>query len=70
VAAGAPAGITMEPAALSLGLGFDALEEHRCELWIGAEHRDHPGAQALGGLLRSAAFTRRLALVPGYEVSG
>jgi DNA-binding XRE family transcriptional regulator len=68
VAAGAPAGITMEPAALALGLGFEPLEEHRCELWIAAAHADHPGAQALAGLLRSAPFTRRLALLPGYEV--
>ncbi len=70
VAAGAPAGVTMEPAALSLGLAFGALEAHSAEVWIGAAWRDHPGAQALGALLRSAPFTRRLALVRGYEVSG
>ena len=69
VASGAPAGVTMEPAAARHGLAFDALELHRCELWIAAEHADHPGAQALGGLLRSSAFRRRLELLPGYEVA-
>lgn len=70
VAAGALAGVTMEPAAAHLGLSFEALEEHRCELWIGAEHRDHPGARSLVSLLGSSAFRRRLELVRGYEVAG
>jgi DNA-binding XRE family transcriptional regulator len=69
VAAGAPAGVTMEPAAAHLGLAFAPLEEHRCELWIAAEHRDHPGAVALAELLRSRAFARRLSVLRGYEVA-
>ena len=68
VAAGAAAGVTMEPAALSLGLAFAALEEHASELWIDARWRAHPGAEAIGALLGAPAFTRRLALVDGYEV--
>ena len=69
VAMGAAAGVTMEPAAAHLGLAFEPLEEHRCELWIAAGHRDHPGARSLVALLGSAAFRRRLGLVRGYEVA-
>jgi molybdate-binding protein len=67
VSHGAPAGVTMEPAALSLDLAFEPLEEHVAELWFDARWRDHPAVDTLAGLLRSTAFTRRLALVGGYE---
>lgn len=68
VAQGATAGVTMEPAAISLGLPFTALEEHVAEVWIDGRWRGHPGALALADVLRSAAFTSRLALVGGYEL--
>jgi DNA-binding XRE family transcriptional regulator len=69
VAHGATAGVTMEPAAISLGLSFAALEEHVAEVWIDARWREHPGAVALADVLRSAAFTSRLGLVGGYELT-
>lgn len=70
VAAGAAAGVTMEPAAISHGLAFTPLEEHTAELWVGANWRGHPAAEALARVLRSAAFTARLALVGGYDLAG
>ena len=59
----------MEPAALRYGLEFNALAEHVVELWFDARWRDHPAVDALGNILRSSAFTRRLALVGGYELT-
>jgi len=68
VAQGATAGVTMEPAAITWGLPFAPLEEHVSEVWIDARWVDHPGAAALADVLRSAAFTSRLALVRGYAL--
>jgi hypothetical protein len=59
----------MEPAAISWGLSFAALEEHVAEVWIDARWREHPGAVALADVLASGAFTSRLALIGGYELS-
>ncbi len=70
VAAGAAAGVTMEPAAIAYGLAFTPLEEHTAELWVGARWRGHPAAEALARVLRSAAFTARLSLVGGYDLAG
>lgn len=69
VAAGAVAGVTMEPAAISCGLAFASLEEHEAEVWVDARWREHPAVEALGTLLRSRAFTARLALVGGYALT-
>jgi transcriptional regulator with XRE-family HTH domain len=68
VAYGAPAGVTMEPAAIGMELAFAPLEEHVAEVWIDARAREHPAAGAIGELLRSGAFTRRLGLVGGYDL--
>jgi len=62
VADGAAAGVTMEPAALSRDLAFEALEEHVVEVWIDERWREHPGADALIGLLRLQTFKTRLVL--------
>jgi DNA-binding XRE family transcriptional regulator len=70
VAYGAPAGVTMEPAAIGLELAFAPLEEHVAEVWIDARWREHPAVAALGDLLRSGAFTKRLGLVGGYDLVG
>ncbi len=69
VANGAPAGVTMEPAALNLGLAFEALEEHVAELWLDGRWTDHPAVDSLANLLRSSAFTQRLGLVGGYQTA-
>ena len=68
VAYGAPAGVTMEPAAIGMELAFAPLEEHVAEVWIDARAREHPAVGAIGELLRSGAFTARLGLVGGYEL--
>jgi DNA-binding XRE family transcriptional regulator len=67
VAEGATAGVTMEPAAIRCRLTFSPLEEHVAELWIDRRWRDHPGVEAIGGVLSSAAFRTRLNLIGGYE---
>lgn len=69
VAAGAGAGVTMEPAALQFGLAFNALEEHVVELWVDARWRAHSGVDAVGAALRSPTFATRLSLVGGYEAT-
>lgn len=66
---GARAGVTMEPAALGHDLAFTAVEEHVAEIWIDRRWRTHPGVDALGGILRTSAFTTRLSLVGGYELA-
>jgi DNA-binding XRE family transcriptional regulator len=70
VADGAAAGVTMEPAALNVGLAFEPLEEHVSELWLDARWREHPAVETFASLLRSSAFTQRLALVGGYQTAG
>jgi transcriptional regulator with XRE-family HTH domain/molybdate-binding protein len=69
VVQGAAAGVTMEPAAIRSELAFESLEEHVAEVWTDARWREHPAAVALADVLRSAAFTSRLALVGGYELA-
>ncbi|MCW3013938.1 MAG: helix-turn-helix protein, partial [Solirubrobacterales bacterium] len=70
VMSGARAGVTMEPAAVHNGLGFLALEEHAVQLWIAPEHRDHPGLDALGGVLVSRTLRSRLGAIGGYDLTG
>ncbi|MCL3861819.1 substrate-binding domain-containing protein [Actinotalea sp. K2] len=67
---GAAAAVTMEPAALSAGLSFTPLEEHHVEIWVAEQHAEHPAALALVELLSTADLIRRLAAIPGYEVTG
>lgn len=62
--------LTIEAAARAFGLGFRALEEHVVELWVGARWAELPEAVALGELLTEERTTRRLALLPGYDVTG
>lgn len=64
------AALTFEPAARRHGLRFVALETHAVELRVAARWTGHPGAEALGGLLASAALRERLALVGGYDLAG
>jgi transcriptional regulator with XRE-family HTH domain len=64
------AALTFEPAAHRHGLRFLPLETHSVELRIAARWTGHPGAEALGDLLASAALRERLALVGGYDLAG
>lgn len=66
----AKAGVTMEAAALAMGLPFAPLEEHEVELWVGHRWSSAPAVAALVEVLISDAFARRAATVPGYDLAG
>lgn len=70
VAGGAPAGVTMEPAASAYGLAFTPLEDHVAEIWVDRRWREHPGVDALVDALRSNRLTARLGALDGYAVAG
>lgn len=69
VASGAPAGLTMEAAARSFGLGFTALEAHTVEVWLDERWAALPAAGALLDALAGPALRSRLELIGGYDVS-
>ena len=69
-ASGAAAGLTMEAAARSFGLGFSPLEEHVVELWLDAQWSALPAAVALIEALGADALRDRLGLIGGYDLSG
>jgi transcriptional regulator with XRE-family HTH domain len=64
------AAVTIESAASAFDLGFLALEEHTVEIWVAERWSAHPGLDALGELLSSAAFTDRASQFGGYELAG
>lgn len=63
------AGVTMEAAAVALGLSFTPLEEHEVELWVDQRWIGEPAVGALIGSLTSAGFAHRAATIPGYDVT-
>lgn len=69
VAAGAAAGLTMEAAARSFGLGFAPLEAHAVEVWIAEAWTTLPAATAVVDVLTSASLRSRLELVGGYDLA-
>jgi molybdate-binding protein len=69
VASGATAGLTMEAAARSFGLGFAPLEEHAVEVWLDARWASLPAAVAFVETLTSASLRSRLELIGGYDLS-
>jgi len=64
------AALTIEPAALLFGLHFNALEEHRVELWVPERFVDHAGVAALMQMLVGSRFRTRLGQFGGYAVAG
>ncbi len=68
-ASGAAAGLTMEAAARSFGLGFNPLEEHVVELWLDAQWSTLPAAMTLIEALGADALRSRLRLIGGYDLS-
>jgi DNA-binding XRE family transcriptional regulator len=64
------AAVTTEAAAHAFGLRFVSLEEHTVEIWVDETWWSHPGVAALGDLLGTAAFARRLAGFGGYDLTG
>ena len=65
----APAGVTMETAALAFGLAFSPLEVHVVELWLDRRWVDLAAAQALVTTLGQPALTRHTDLLGGYDMS-
>ena len=63
------AAVTTEAAARAFGLRFVSLEEHTVEIWVDETWWSHPGVAALGDLLGSASFARRLAGFGGYDLT-
>jgi DNA-binding XRE family transcriptional regulator len=63
------AAVTTEAAARAFGLAFADLEEHTVEVWVDERWLGHPGIDALGELLASAAFTDRVAIFGGYDLA-
>lgn len=62
--------VTIEPAALAAGLAFHPLEQHVCELWVSTALADDIGVAALGEVMESAGFHRRVAAIGGYDLTG
>lgn len=69
VVAGAPAGLTMEPAARSFGLGFVPLEEHTVEVWLDERWATLPAATEMLSTLNASGFRSRLGVIGGYDLS-
>jgi DNA-binding XRE family transcriptional regulator/molybdate-binding protein len=69
VAQGAAAGVTMEAAARSFGLGFRPLEEHRVELWFAEPWATLPAAVALLDALAGPEVRARARVLGGYDLS-
>jgi transcriptional regulator with XRE-family HTH domain/molybdate-binding protein len=70
VARGAAAGLTMEAAARSFGLGFEPLEQHEVQVWIDARWVGLAAVTAVMECVGSNSLRSRLALIGGYDLSG
>jgi molybdate-binding protein len=60
--------VTIEPAALALGLSFHALEEHVSELWVAEVTADNAVLHAFMEELTGERVHRRLAAIGGYDL--
>ena len=62
--------VSIEPAALLVGLAFHPLEEHVSELWIATQHLDVVSVRRFTDeLFSSRRLHRRLAAIGGYDLS-
>lgn len=68
VAAGLP-GVTIEPAARSVGADFRSLGWHHAELWVAEQWAEDPGVEAALTVMSGARFKRRLEAVGGYDLA-
>lgn len=64
------AAVTIEPAALALGLAFHPLEEHVSELWAAMGTADNAVLHAFMDELTGERVHRRLAAIGGYDLTG
>ncbi|TVR22408.1 MAG: helix-turn-helix domain-containing protein [Nitriliruptor sp.] len=62
--------VTIEPAALAIGLAFHPLEVHDSQLWIAADHAELAGLQAFMDELTGERVHRRLDAIGGYDLVG
>jgi transcriptional regulator with XRE-family HTH domain len=62
------AAVSMEPAALALGMAFHPLEEHVAELWVATEHLAAPQVRRFLDELTGPRVRRRLTAVGGYDL--
>jgi molybdate-binding protein len=65
---GLPA-VTIEPAALALGVKFHPLETHRVELWIATEWLGDAMVTAALETIGGSRFQQRLSAIGGYDLS-
>ncbi|HEX3539881.1 MAG TPA: substrate-binding domain-containing protein [Acidimicrobiales bacterium] len=63
------AGVTIESCARAFDLDFLPLEEHVVELWVDQRWVAHPAFAALGEVLTTPAFTGRVQLFGGYDLT-
>lgn len=68
-AAGIPA-VTIEPAALAMGVGFHALDHHEAQLWISRRWILDRGVEQLLAAINGSRFRRRLQAIGGYDLEG
>ena len=68
-AAGIPA-VTIEPAALAMGVGFHALDHHEAQLWISRRWIVDRGVEQLLTAINGSHFRRRLQAIGGYDLEG
>ena len=68
-AGAADAGVAIEAAALSAGLGFQPLSEERFDLVFPAELADDPMLQRVLDVLGSWSFRTEASHIPGYDLS-
>jgi DNA-binding XRE family transcriptional regulator len=61
--------VTTEGAARVFGLEFLPLETHDVEVWVAERWLGHPGIDAFGEVLATAAFIERVAQFGGYDLS-
>ena len=61
--------VTIEPAALALGLAFHALEEHVSQLWVAVDTADNAVLDAFLDELTGTRVHRRLAAIGGYDLT-
>jgi DNA-binding transcriptional LysR family regulator len=63
------AAVTTEGAAQTFDLHFLGLEDHVVQVWVSERWLEHPGIDALGGVLVTRAFTERVAHFGGYDLT-
>ena len=61
--------VTIEPAALAIGLAFHPLEEHLSHLWVSEAHADNALIGAFIEELTGERVHRRLAAIGGYDLT-